>query len=190
MASDEKVANWGDRFFHWGPYALLGLATLISAISGDLLMTQDEKHAAWILVPAALALQLWWSRIGPGLPEYGAVGRVYYIVRLVLGFVLTWLNPFFAIYAVLGYFDADRLLSRRYMYIGMFATAVTMAGSQSGGLPFADSTQGPPSACSSRSTSRSPSSSATSGSRRPRTPGPRPPPSRSWSWPTPVSNRR
>ncbi|MDP9848385.1 sensor histidine kinase [Streptosporangium lutulentum] len=142
MASDEKVANWGDRFFHWGPYALLGLATLISAISGDLLMTQDEKHAAWILVPAALALQLWWSRIGPGLPEYGAVGRVYYIVRLVLGFVLTWLNPFFAIYAVLGYFDADRLLSRRYMYIGMFATAVTMAGSQSGGLPFADSTQG------------------------------------------------
>jgi signal transduction histidine kinase len=142
MASDTTTGKWENRFFHLGPYGLLGLATLIAILSADLfLMTSGEKYATGALTLAGFALELWWSRVGPGLPMYGAAGRAYYVVRLALGFALTWLNPFFAIYAVLGYFDATRLLPRRQMYAGMFATAVTMAGSQSGGLPPTDGLQ-------------------------------------------------
>ncbi|MER6172314.1 sensor histidine kinase [Streptosporangium sp. NPDC001681] len=141
MAGDTTAEKRGNQFFRWGPYVLLGLAGLVSIASGDMLMTRDERHAAWVLAVAALALQLWWSGTGSGLPEYDMVGRVYYVARLTLGSVLTWLNPFFAIYVVIGYFDADRLLPRRQMYAGLLATAVTMAGSQSGGMPPADGTQ-------------------------------------------------
>ncbi|SNT44351.1 Signal transduction histidine kinase [Streptosporangium subroseum] len=142
MASDTTAESWGDRFFRWGPYALLGLGTLLGAATAGLfLMTRGEKYATGSLIVAALVLHLWWNRTGPGRPEHNAAGRAYYVVRFALGFALTWLNPFFAVYAVLGYFDADRLLPRRQMYAGMFATAVTMAGSQSGGLPPAGGLQ-------------------------------------------------
>ncbi|CAM5638017.1 sensor histidine kinase [Streptomyces violaceorubidus] len=47
----------------------------------------------------------------------------------------TWPNPLFAFYAVVGYFGVGRQLPRRLGRAGLFATAVTLAGSQSGGLP-------------------------------------------------------
>ncbi|WP_434596851.1 hypothetical protein [Streptomyces sp. A5-4] len=126
--------RWG-QFFRWGPYGLLGLATLIGAGAADLLMTRPEMYAAGALILAALALQLWWGRAGRDLPEQAVPGRVYYVLRALLGFALSWLNPFFSIYAVLGYFDVSALLPRRAARAGLLATAVTMAGSQSGGLP-------------------------------------------------------
>jgi signal transduction histidine kinase len=130
-----------DRFYRRGPYALLGLGTLLSIATADLLMTRDERYAAAALAVAALALHLWWRRTGPGRREHSVPGRVYYVVRFGLAFALTWLNPFFAVYAVLGYFDATRLLPRRAARIGLLGTAITMSGSQSGGLPPANSGQ-------------------------------------------------
>lgn len=130
-----------DRFFRWGPYALLGIATLVGAASSDLLMTGDEAVAAGALVAAAVALQAWWGRTGPGLPEFALAGRVHYTLRYAIAFALTWLNPFFAVYAVIGYFDAVRLLPRRAALAGTLATALTMAGSQAGGLPPASAAQ-------------------------------------------------
>jgi signal transduction histidine kinase len=129
------------RFFRRGPYALLGLGTLLSIGTADLLMTRDERYAAAALAVAALGLQMWWGRTGPGRPEHSVPGTVYYLVRFWLASALTWLNPFFAVYAVLGYFDATRLLPRRAARAGLLCTALTMAGSQSGGLPPADSGQ-------------------------------------------------
>ncbi|MFM9453111.1 sensor histidine kinase [Streptomyces europaeiscabiei] len=76
---------------------------------------------------------------GRVLPGGTASGYVYFTLRTALAFALTWLNPFFAIYACLGYFEAARLLSPRAARIGLVVTAVTMAGSQSGGLPPASS---------------------------------------------------
>jgi signal transduction histidine kinase len=144
MPSDTTTTideRW-DRFFRRGPYALLGLATLLSVTTADLLMmTRGERYMAGALAVAAFALQLWWARTGPGRPEHAVAGRAYYGIRCALGFALAWLNPFFAVYAVLGYFDADRLLPRRGARAGMLATAMTMAGSQSGGLPPTGSTQ-------------------------------------------------
>ncbi|MGH3392542.1 MAG: sensor histidine kinase [Actinomadura sp.] len=142
MPSDPTtVEQWWDRFHGRGPYALLGLATLLSIATADLLMSRGERYAAGALAVAALALQVWWGRTGPGRPEFSGPGRAYYAVRFALGCTLTWLNPFFAVYAVLGYFDAGRLLPRSLARAGLLGTAVTMAGSQAGGLPPVSSTQ-------------------------------------------------
>ncbi|WP_261987420.1 sensor histidine kinase [Actinomadura sp. HBU206391] len=140
------VEQWWGRFFRWGPYVLLLLGALLTAATADLLMTRAETYAAVPLAMAAVALHVWWGRHAqwpqytrqPGdAPSPGnlVAGRVYYTARFTLAFALTWLNPFFAVYAVLGYFDADRLLPRRAAQAGVVGTAVTMAGSQSGGLP-------------------------------------------------------
>ncbi|MCT4354300.1 sensor histidine kinase [Streptomyces sp. Je 1-79] len=69
----------------------------------------------------------------PGAP--GTASVCYFVLRTALAFALTWLNPFFAVYACIGFFDAVHLLPPRLARAGLLCTAVTMAGSQSGGLP-------------------------------------------------------
>ncbi|MFF8955224.1 sensor histidine kinase [Streptomyces sp. NPDC014894] len=156
------------QFFRYGPYALLGLATLLGAVAAPLLMTRREMYAAGALLLAVLAVQAWWSRAVPRLlaagaagaagadptagdgrtagegrqrhgarvlPEGTRAGRVHFALRTALAFALTWLNPFFSIYACLGYFDAGQLLPPRAARAGLMVTAVAVAGSQSGGLP-------------------------------------------------------
>ncbi|MEV8019422.1 sensor histidine kinase [Streptomyces sp. NPDC086554] len=127
--------RWG-LFSRWGPYVLLAFGVLMAlATSGVVGMTRGEWYASWALVGAGLALQLWWSRAAGSRPGPSAAGTLYYAVRWAIAFTLTWLNPFFAFYAVVGYFGAERLLPPRLVKPGLFATAVIMAGSQSGGLP-------------------------------------------------------
>lgn len=122
-------------FFRWGPYGLLALATAVSAASAGSFMSRAEAYAAGSLVAAAFVVQLWWGRTKPGRPDRSPAGERYYAVRTVLAFALTWLHPLFSIYAVIGYFDAGHLLPSRRVRAGLLATAVTMAGSQAGGLP-------------------------------------------------------
>ncbi|SEE75870.1 Signal transduction histidine kinase [Streptomyces sp. 2112.3] len=126
---------WDRNFRRWGGYPMLGLGVLTSAASADELLPGQEAGAAGVLVAAALALQVWWSRAGYRLPAQAPAGQVYYLVRFLLAFTLTWLNPFFAIYAMLGNFDAGHLLRPRFRHAGLLGTAVIMSGSQSGGLP-------------------------------------------------------
>ncbi|GAA3002761.1 sensor histidine kinase [Streptomyces drozdowiczii] len=118
--------QWWGRFFRYGPYGLLGLSTVVAAVSRDLLMSTADERAAAVLLPAALALELWWSRAASG------PGACYFAARTLLALGLTWCNPFFSIYAVLGYFDAGRVLPRRGVRPGLLAVAVIMAGAQSG----------------------------------------------------------
>ncbi|MEU7281034.1 sensor histidine kinase [Streptomyces sp. NPDC045431] len=151
------------QFFRWGPYGLLTVATLLAAVwasAEDAAMDGPETAAAGALTGAALALQLWWTAHQRGLPaavrvpgEGGACARPvpvtlvpgapspastgYFLLRTALAFALTWLNPFFAVYASVGYFDAVHLLPARpaLARTGLLVVALTMAGSQSGGLP-------------------------------------------------------
>ncbi|WP_371665681.1 sensor histidine kinase [Streptomyces sp. NBC_01241] len=135
-AGATTAAQWWERFFRYGPYGLLGLATAASAVSVELIMDRSDVYAAAALVPVVLVLQLWWGRYGPALPPRSRVAQFYYVARTSLAFGLTWCSPFFSIFAVLGYFDAGRLLPQRAVRAGLLATAVIMAGSQSGsGLP-------------------------------------------------------
>ncbi|MFI6695822.1 sensor histidine kinase [Streptomyces sp. NPDC050433] len=129
-----------EQFHRQGPYALLALSTVISALSVNAFgMTRTETCVAGALVVVAVALQLWWSWIERGRPmrerEPSATGWVYYVLRTANAFVLTWLNPLFSIYAVMGYFDTSFILPKRAVRAGLLVTSVTMAGSQSGGLP-------------------------------------------------------
>ncbi|MFI5674761.1 sensor histidine kinase [Streptomyces cellulosae] len=123
-------------FHRWGPYGLLAIGILASIVSAALTgMTRTEEYVAAALVVAALALQLVWDRAARSRPVPSPAGAVYYFARWALAFLLSWLNPFFAFYAVTGYYDAGRLLRRRLVKAGLFATAVTMSGSQIGGMP-------------------------------------------------------
>jgi signal transduction histidine kinase len=125
-----------ETFFRWGPYGLLAVASAISATTATDFMSPGQVHAAVVLFVAAMTLQLWWGAVRPEQPHLRSrAGYVYYVVRTALAFVGSLLNPFLAIYALIGYFEAPRLLPDRWVKVGLFTTAVTMAGSQSGGLP-------------------------------------------------------
>ncbi|MEU2543904.1 sensor histidine kinase [Streptomyces roseolus] len=141
------------QFYRWGPYVLLGVATALSGATAGELMTGAETAAAGCLVVAVLVLQACWQarrtpvpppvdEDDPGAPGFvpGAPGPAsvgYFALRTALAFALTWLNPFFAVFACVGYFDAVHLLPPRPLHVrsGLLAVALTMAGSQAGGLP-------------------------------------------------------
>ncbi|WP_228979422.1 sensor histidine kinase [Streptomyces sp. DH12] len=141
------VEEYWRRFFRWGPYALLLIAALLAAVSAEAVMERWEGAAAVPLAAAALALQGWWDghqrAVRDAAPDgvvpcaAGPASTVYFVLRTLLGFALTWLNPFFAVYACMGYFDAVHLLPPRPAAVraGLLGVAATMAGSQSGGLP-------------------------------------------------------
>jgi signal transduction histidine kinase len=127
--------RWG-LVHRWGPYGLLAVASLVSWATADAFgMTTGERRACGGLILAAVFLQLWWNRVAPARSGPSRAGAWYYGVRWVIGFALTWLNPLFAFYAAVGYFGAEHFLPRRLLKPALFATAVTIAGSQSGGLP-------------------------------------------------------
>ncbi|MGW1891032.1 sensor histidine kinase [Streptomyces sp. NPDC002004] len=149
-AADDRAASATERsaaaatsveqrwavFHHYGPYALLAVGVLVSLATSDLVgMDRRDWYVAWGLVAAAVALQLGWGRTPRGGREPSTAGALYYFTRWAIGFVLGWYNPFFVFYAASGYFGADRLLPRRLLKPGLFATAVILAGSQSGGMP-------------------------------------------------------
>ena len=131
---DTVEERW-EQIYRWGAYALLGLATLISAAVAPEFMDLCEVYEATGLLLLAVALQLWWGRTRQGLPAGAARGQAYYWARGAIAFGLTWLNPLFAIFAALGYFDIGRLLPPRAIKAGLVLTVVTLAGSQAGGLP-------------------------------------------------------
>ncbi|GAA0636155.1 sensor histidine kinase [Streptomyces thermocarboxydovorans] len=143
MAADTDIERRWELFRRWGPYGLLGGATVLSAATAELMPSTAERYAAAVLVLAAFLLQLYWGRTGRSRPGPTPAGAVYYTLRWALGFALTWLNPFFAFYAVTGYFDADKLLpgGKRWQRAGPFACSVAVAGSQAGGMPFRSGAQ-------------------------------------------------
>ncbi|MFK0167593.1 sensor histidine kinase [Streptomyces sp. NPDC090306] len=136
---DRRIERRWEQLHTWGPYTLLGVGAVLTVASADPDAPAAKWYAAGALTLAALVLQLWWH--GTGHREGGRrvpsrAGAVYYSVRWALALALTWLNPFFAFYAAAGYMDADETLPGRWQRLGLFASAVTVASAQSGGLPF------------------------------------------------------
>ncbi|AXG82892.1 sensor histidine kinase [Streptomyces paludis] len=124
------------QFHRWAPYFLLALATVVAtAAAGPMGMSGAARTAGTAALVAVLAVEVWWSRTRPAEPKGSLAGQIYFWTRTALAFLLTWLNPFYAIYATLGYWDTDLLLRRRAIRAGAFVTAVAMAGAQSGGMP-------------------------------------------------------
>ncbi|WP_190173215.1 sensor histidine kinase [Streptomyces mirabilis] len=143
---DRQIERRWEQLHTWGPYGLLGISVVLAFASvGRLFGRSAEWYAAWALIGAAVVLQLWWHgtrarRAGRGrIPS--RAGTAYYVVRWAIGFALTWIDPFFAFYAAAGYMDADELIPGRWQRLGLFASAVTVAGAQAGGLPFGSGVQ-------------------------------------------------
>ncbi|MGW3208525.1 sensor histidine kinase [Streptomyces sp. NPDC001135] len=123
-------------FDTWGPWALLTTGVVAAAISARAVgMDRPGMIVSAALVPAAVVLQLYWGRLKRKRPDPSRAGVCLYLLRWAIAFLLTWANPFFAFYAVTGYYTAPRDLPRRLVLPGLFLTAVTMAGSEIGGWP-------------------------------------------------------
>ncbi|WP_055571014.1 sensor histidine kinase [Streptomyces prasinopilosus] len=120
----------------FSPPLLLGVSLVLAAATSSLVgMDRAEWSAAGVLAAAALVLQLWWDRAARSRPRPDAAGAAYYALRSVLAFGLAWMNPFCAFYAAVGCFDIERLVPRRWIPLGLLATAATLSGAQIGGLP-------------------------------------------------------
>ncbi|MFD4612331.1 MULTISPECIES: sensor histidine kinase [unclassified Streptomyces] len=123
-------------FDTWGPWALLAAGVVAAALSARLIgMDRSETAVSGVLVAAAVVLQVGWARVKRRRPGPSRTGAGLYLLRWAMGFVLTWINPFFAFYAVTGYYTAGRELPRRLVMPGLLLTAVTMSGSEIGGMP-------------------------------------------------------
>ena len=136
MTEPGTVERQWTAFHQWGPFGLLAVGTAVAAAGTGLVgMTAGQWYVAGPLVAVAAGLQAWWAGAARGRPGPTPVSGCLYFARCAITFVLTWLNPLFGFYAYAGYFGADRLLPPRLVTPGLFLTAVTIAGSQSGGLP-------------------------------------------------------
>ncbi|MER6025367.1 sensor histidine kinase [Streptomyces sp. NPDC001851] len=144
-ASDRQIDRRWEQLHAWGPYGLLGIGAVLAIASADPHTEPAKWYAAGTLTVAAAALQVWWHGTRRRRPDCGRTpspaGTAYYVVRWAVAFALTWINPFFAFYAASGYMDADELLPPRWLRAGLFASAVTVAGAQAGGLPFGSTAQ-------------------------------------------------
>ncbi|WP_280880300.1 sensor histidine kinase [Streptomyces pseudovenezuelae] len=143
---DRQIERRWEQLHTWGPYGLLALSVVLAVAASGLNDRSVDWYLGWALVGTAVVLQLWWHGTRSRRPGRGRIpcrtGTAYYVVRWAIAFVLTWINPFFAFYAASGYMDADELIpGRSWQRLGLFASAVTVAGAQAGGLPFESGVQ-------------------------------------------------
>ncbi|WP_399889233.1 ATP-binding protein [Streptomyces sp. BBFR51] len=136
MTDAGTVERQWTAFHQWGPFGLLAVGTAVAAAASDLIgMTAGQWYLAGALIAVAVGMQLWWAGSARTRPGPTPASVCLYFVRCGIAFVLSWLNPLFGFYAYSGYFGVDRLLPPRLLKPGLLLTAVTIAGSQSGGLP-------------------------------------------------------
>jgi signal transduction histidine kinase len=144
-AEDHRIDRRWEQLHTWGPFGFLGISIVLGVATAGPDTPRALWWTAWSLVGAAVLLQLWWHATRFRRADRGrtpsAAGSAYYAVRWALAFALAWLNPFFAFYAATGYMDADELLPRRWRRLGLLASAVTVAGAQSGGMPLRSTLQ-------------------------------------------------
>lgn len=123
-----------DRAFRLLPIVLLALGMAVGLGTQGLVDDAPSAYATLLGVGALTAAWVLAWTWGP-LRDAGPVGlEIYFWVRTVLGFVLTWLNPFLCFFAFIGYVDADLVRGRR-AFLAITIVVATMAGAQSGGLP-------------------------------------------------------
>jgi signal transduction histidine kinase len=123
-------------FLRRGPYVLLVLASIAAGASASNVGTSTGEAIAMVVLAVFLGGLHWFCadrRWGVSLVD--RTGAVYVAARTSAAFAITWLNPFYAVFALIGYFDAGLYVRRPWTWAVMLTTAVTLAGSQSGGLP-------------------------------------------------------
>lgn len=117
--------------------AMLLLASAVAAPTAGLFAVDTP---GWLLTQGCLVLASliwsgWWALRRRRRPADSAAPDIHFLGRTVIAFALTWINPFFGIYAWVGYLDLGELRHPWVRRVGIAALAVTLAGSQSGGFP-------------------------------------------------------
>lgn len=114
------------------------LAPLSFVLGSALALAFGATQSIAILAAATvLFMAMHWfcvDRRWPG-PFDDRLGETYVVVRTAAAFLITWLNPFFAIFACVALFDSELYLRGWRRAVVIVVTAVTMAGSQAGGFP-------------------------------------------------------
>ncbi|MEV5962582.1 sensor histidine kinase [Kribbella sp. NPDC051952] len=138
--ADADLERRQKAFRRWQPYGLLLVGTVLSAATAGLVMpTAERRITAAALVAAALVLQVWWSWTDRTSRGPSRISVAYFAVRWAIGLALTLANPFFAFYAVAGYFDAEELIpGKRWRRFAWFACSIPVAGAQTSGIPVGD----------------------------------------------------
>ncbi|WP_331772444.1 sensor histidine kinase (plasmid) [Embleya sp. NBC_00888] len=130
---DARIA----RYRKFAPFFLLFASTVLASLSvangyGD----AGEYLAALALTLVAGAWSLWMDTLRPIRKEQTGRIHVYYWVRWALSGVLVALNPWYAVFAFLGYVDVRRFgVGRRTTLgtVGTVATAAVITAAQMGG---------------------------------------------------------
>lgn len=122
-------------FIRRAPYLLAVLAFALATALASALDVADAipTYAVWTVI---FIVAHWFcvDRRWPG-PFDDRIGATYVVARTIAAFFVTWMNPFFAVFACVGYFDCELHLRGRLQRAVIVVTAITIAGSQAGGFP-------------------------------------------------------
>ncbi|MFW6776007.1 sensor histidine kinase [Nocardioides sp. CPCC 205120] len=136
------LAPGWDRWFRVLPMALLAGGLGIGFATQGFIGGGAPAYAGLAGLGAVSAVWIWWWTLSPAhRDDAPSDGAVYWWGRTALAFALTWVNPFLAFFAFAGYTDAYDVFRGRRALVAVGATAVTMAGSQAGGLPLSTSAE-------------------------------------------------
>lgn len=116
-------------------FPMLAVATAVCAVStaaGYKTWVRFEFGA--IVAVAAAVWMLCFTVLVRDWEQRRGVVAVYYVGRTAISAVLVGANPWFALFAFIGYIEA-RLLPQRWIPVGIVVTAVLIAASQEGGYP-------------------------------------------------------
>lgn len=137
VSTTQLADMWQARLDHWGRLLLL---PLLAAATGLAAMSVAGGHGTWsrfdhgLAVVSAAAV---WSAIHTCRPHPARTERARaatVAVHITLAGLLVWVNPWYGVFALSGYFFANDLLGR-WRWAGFVGTAAALAGSQTGGYP-------------------------------------------------------
>lgn len=134
VVEDSADRQWAHVVRH-GTWVALAIGVAIAVPTSSVVPHGDRYDLIAPLV--VLVALLHWLCVERrwGTPLHDALGAAYLTARTLIAFALTLLNPFFAFFAAVGYFDAEAFVPRRHVWLPLGATAVIVAGAQAGGLP-------------------------------------------------------
>ena len=137
VSTTQLADVWQARLDRWGRLLLL---PLLAAATGLAALSVAGGYRSWsrfdrglIVVSAAAA----WSAIHTCRPRPARTERARaatVAIHITLVGLLVWVNPWYGVFAISGYYFADDLRGR-WRWAGFVGTALVLAGSQAGGYP-------------------------------------------------------
>ena len=117
------------------PFPLLAVSTGVVAVATATgYKTWARFEFGLIFVGVAALWMLFFVTLHPEWDERADIMSCYFVGRTAISAVLVGVNPWFALFAFMGYLEV-RSLPDRWALAGITATAFLMAASQEGGYP-------------------------------------------------------